>query len=146
MTKPKSEAFDLSSLDVTNKSDAGVEIELTHPVTNKPLGIFVTVRGKESSVFREHIRDKTNANVRRNAMAQRRGKDIEMPTAEQMERDATDLLILCTVGWRSGEGPTITFEGQPLEFTVPNARLIYERLTWVRSQVDEAIGSFELFI
>jgi hypothetical protein len=139
-------AFDLGSLNTSKGSDEGAEIELVHPVTGAPLGVFITVLGKHSEVFREAIRERTNANVRKRALAERRGKEPELPTAERMEADATELLILCTVSWRTGDKPTITFEGRELEFNVPNAKLIYEQLIWLRTQVDEAIGSLELFI
>lgn len=152
----KAQPFDLAALDTSTGSDNGAEIELKHPTTRKPLGIFIGVLGKHGQTFRETVKERQNETIRKAALAERQGLDPELTTAEQMEASATDLLVVCTTGWRTvvkndkgevvSETPTITFEGKPLEFNVPNARLLYTRLLWMRTQVDEAVGNLELFI
>jgi hypothetical protein len=152
----KIEPLDLASLDTGAGSDNGAEIELKHPTTRKPLGIFIGVLGKHGQTFRETVKERQNETIRKQALAERQGLDPELTTAEQMEASATDLLVACTTGWRTvtrdakgvevSSVPTITFEGKPLEFSVANARLLYTRLLWIRTQVDEAIGNLELFI
>lgn len=155
-SKPTAQAFDLSALDTGAGSDKGAEIELKHPVTKKPLGIFISILGKHSQTFRDVVKDRQNEALRKRALAERQGGDVEPVSAEEMEAAATDLLVVCSTGWRTvtkdakgeviSETPTITFEGKALEFNVPNARLIYSRLIWLRTQVDEAVGNLELFI
>jgi len=147
---------DLDDLDTGKASDAGAEIELLHPTLKTPTGIFVGVLGKHSEVFREHIRERTNERIKREAAANKRGKEDETPTAEQVEEKAIELLVLCTTHWRSetrndkGEviesKPIIVHRGQELPFTVANAKMLYSRLIWMREQVDEAIGDLENFI
>lgn len=149
MTKPTS--LDLASLDTSAACDKGAEIELRHPTTNEPLGLFVTVLGKDSQIFRDHVKQDVNARIRREALANKRGKDLPPPTAEEAEDKATELLVVCTLGWRQRvEGDkfkeTITFAGEELAFTVANAKRVYESLLWFRRQVDEAIGDLENFI
>lgn len=155
------EAFDLSALDTIEAANKGAEIELKHPVTKEGVGIFVTILGKDSETFRSYVKEETNARIRKNAMATRRGKEIDIPTAEEAEERATDLLIICILGWRqelrkkSEDGktvevvknkPTITFKGQELAHNVQNARLLLTGLPWFRLQIDEAIGDIENFI
>lgn len=144
---------DLDSIDAMNK---GVEIELVHPTTGAKLGIFVTVLGQDSDVFRDAIREKEDEGRRRAAMASRTGQDVPVITSEQLEAQATDMLCLCTVGWRSetydekgeviADKPVIVFKGEELAFNVPNGRILYSRLLWMRKQVDKAIGTLALFI
>jgi len=141
---------DLSSLNTSKASDKGAEIEILHPTTNKPLGIFITVLGKDSQVFREHMRDSVNASMRKQALAQRRGKVLDPVLAEQVEREAIELLALCTKSWREseegGDKPTLTFEGSELECNPKNAITIYTELLFIRRQIDDAVGDLENFI
>jgi hypothetical protein len=147
---------DIDDMDTGTASDAGAEIELKHPTTKAKTGIFVTVLGKHGEVFREHIRERTNERIKREANAAKKNDELPPPTAEQVEEKAIELLVLCTLGWRSetrdekGEviesKPVIVHRGQELPFTVANAKMLYARLIWMREQIDEAIGDLENFI
>lgn len=136
----KEKALDLSSLDMAAACSKGFELELVHPISKAPLGQFITVVGKESPEFREHIRAKSNANLRKQAERQRRGKDQEVPTIEQIEAEAIDLLVACTKGFRD-----INYNG-PLEYSEANAKKLYAEQSWIRAQVDEAIADLENFM
>ena len=65
----KDKALDLSTLDTTAACDKGAEFELTHPITSAPLNIFITVLGKDSTAFKEHLRESINEDLRRASMA-----------------------------------------------------------------------------
>lgn len=161
MTKEKTaeapnNALDLASLNTSEGSDKGARIELTHPTTGAKLGVFVTVLGKHSQVFRDIVRERVNARVKKEALAARRGKNLEPRTAEEVEREALELLVACTLGWetetRNAKGevtdtsPTLMFKGEALPFNAPNGFNVYSELLWVREQVDGAIGDLENFI
>jgi hypothetical protein len=139
MTKDK--AIDLSSLDTAAACDKGFELELKHPITNEPVGAFISVVGKDSKTFEDFVRKQSNDRLRRNFQNQRRGKDAEAPTVEQIEADAISLLVACTTGFRN-----VTYKGSLLTFSEENARLLYTEQKWVRSQVDEAVGDIENFM
>jgi hypothetical protein len=149
MTKPNmalAEPLDLDSLDTAKASDVGAEIELKHPTTKKPLGIFITVLGKHSEVFREIVRERTDERIAKAALSDQRGDEPELPTAARTEARAIELLVACTLGWRSGDNSTIFCGGEHLSFTVQNATTVYNRFIWIREQVDTAIGNLENFI
>ncbi len=151
-----STVIDIATLDTGAASDAGAEIELLHPTTSTPLGIFISVLGKDSAIFRDHVKEQVNARIRKEALAQRRGKPLDPSTAEEAEEKAIELLVLCTLGWRSStkdakglivtDEPTITMGGEKLAFNVANAKRVYTQSIWIRRQVDEAIGDLENFI
>ena len=158
MTKPNVEAnsVDLADFDTGAASDAGTEIELQHPTTKKGLGVFFSVLGKDSQVFRDHVKERANARIRREALASRRGKPLDPPTADEADANAVELLTLCTTSWRSetkndkgevvSQEPTITLRGEKLAFNVANVQRVYTEQLWIRRQIDEAIGDMENFI
>ncbi len=146
--------LDLATLDTEVASDKGARIEILHPVAGS-VGVFITLLGKHSQVFRDIVRDRINRKVREKANADRRGKAAELPTAEANEAEAIELLVACTLGWdtevRDSKGeiieakPTLFFGGEELAFSVPNAFKVYKTI-WVREGVDEAIGDLENFM
>jgi hypothetical protein len=137
----KTKRIDLASLDTAAACDKGFELELKHPITHEPIGAFISVVGKDSKTFDDFVRRQSNDRLRRSFQNQRRGKDAEAPTVEQIEADAISLLVACTIGWRE-----IELNGAELPFNEANARKLYTEQKWVRSQVDEAIGDIENFM
>lgn len=133
--------IDLASFDAATPCDAGAEIELVHPVSGAPIGVFITVLGKYSKVFIDHTRRNSNEYLRKAQMLKKRGKDEKPATVEKFEEKSIEMLVACTVGWRTGDKKVIVFEGQELQFTPANAELIYTstKLSWIRTQVDEGI-------
>jgi hypothetical protein len=158
MTKPVEAIamIDLGDLDTVAGSNAGAEVELKHPTTGKPTGIFVGILGKHSDVFREIVRERTNNRVKAAAEASKAGDDEPTLTAEQIEERAIELLTACTTNWRSetrnakGEvidnKPVIKFKGEELTFSVVNAKRLYTHFIWMREQIDGKIGDLDLFI
>ena len=137
----KANAIDLSSLDTAAACEKGFELELVHPITKEPLGSFITVVGKDSPTFEEFNRKRANESLRKNFQRQRRGKDADAPTVEEIEREAISLLVACTKEFRN-----VIYKGAVLPFNEENARTLYAEQKWVRAQVDEAIGELENFM
>jgi hypothetical protein len=132
---------DLASLNTTKACNEGADVEIRHPITNVPLDMTIRVLGRDSDTFKEHTREMINTRLRREAMAQKRGKDAELRTVEVIEQENMDLLAVCTIGW---EG--VVDEGQTLDFNEANVRKIYKKYPWIYDQVNEAIGTLELFL
>lgn len=135
-------SFDLSTLDTTSACDKGAEIELHHPVSNVPLGMFITLIGKDSKEFRDYTRDKTNTRLRKDAMAQKRGKDPEIRTVEAIEAENIELLVLCTKGWRG----FIDDDGNEVPFNVQNAIFMYKNFPDIYDSVNSAVGDLDNFL
>jgi len=142
------DTIDLASFDTATPCDAGAEIELLHPVSGTPIGIFITVLGRYSKVFIDHTRRNSNEYLRKAQMLKKRGKEEETPTVEKFEEKSIDLLVACTVGWRTGDKKVITFEGKDYEFSPANAAMLYSspKLAWIRTQVDEGIADLGNFM
>lgn len=139
--------FDLGDLDTASASDKGARVEIVHPVTKDGVGLFVTVLGKHSQVFRDIVKDRVDRRIKEEAQANKRGKEVPPKTADEAERQAIELLAACTLAWDSGEGePYWTLRGEKLSYNVPNAIKVYTEILWIREQIDEAIGDLENFI
>jgi hypothetical protein len=158
-TEVVTEELDLATLDTTTASDAGARIPIVHPITKEPIGIFIDVLGKHSTAFRELVRERINTRVKTESMAAKRGKTLDPKTAEEVEREALEMLVACTTGWgteihRDNDfkkevietKPTILFQGEHLTWNAQNGLLVYSKMLWLREQVDEAIGDLENFI
>lgn len=133
--------FDLKSLDTVAASNAGAEIELRHPVTNAPIGVFVSVVGKDSDTYRTFQRLKFNEYLRAEQQAKMRGRQPNQKSAEDYEDDMLSLLVACTRGWRG-----MVYEGEELAFTAENVRKVYQTQPWIRDQVNEAVGDLGNFL
>src|SRR5438105_4212047 len=95
--------FDLASLDTVAASDAGARVEIVHPFTKEslPEKMFVTVLGRHSQTFRQIIKDRVDARIKRESEAAQRGKPVPTKSAEDAEREAVELLVACTTAWET---------------------------------------------
>lgn len=139
-TSDKPFVLDLASLDTVKACNEGAEIELTHPVTKRPLGMFISIVGKDSDAFQEYVAQSSDDDKRRGFEAQRKNKTPQPKYFAQQKADAIALLVACTTGFRN-----VNFNG-PLDFNEANATKLYTSLPWVREQVDAAIVDYENFI
>lgn len=137
--------LDLASLDTVAACNDGAEIELLHPTTRAPLGIYIRVYGKDSDAFRKHLRQSVNARLRKTALERKRGAP-DIPTVEAGEEEAIAALAACTINWRTNDQHFIVFAGEQLLCSSANAVKIYSRLPWIKEQIDEAIADLENFL
>ncbi len=142
--------FDISALDTKTASNEGAEFELKHPVGNKPLGVFWSVLGTDSDVFQGIVKDRSDEDSRRAAMAARAGDELPVRTSDQIEARNVELLAAVSTGWRTQVGdksePVLILAGQRLEFNVPNVTKVLREFPQIRKQVDKAVGDLSLFI
>lgn len=132
--------MDLKDLDTTQGAEQGFELELLHPVNAAPLGIFITVLGRDSAA---HAKLQNEQNRRRINRAQKLGNKPTL-SLEELERDAIELYATCTSSWHCVEKdgskkPTLLVDGKELECVHENAVKLYTRFKWVCEQVDTAI-------
>ena len=131
--------FDLSSLDVVRSANDGVAIDILHPVTKEPLGITITVLGADSAAFKKLA---TDQNRRRLAKMEKQGGfKPSAVTQDERDEDAIELLAACTKAWNG-----VVLDAVTLECNRDNAMGLYERLPWLREQIDVAIGDRANFI
>lgn len=115
----QTQVIDLATLDTQASSEAGAELELVHPATGDPLGIFITLAGSDSGQWRKAVAD----------VATRRGR--KKVSAEDARRDGIEIIARCTLTWRN-----VRVDGEDLPCTLENARKVYSRFNWMREQAD----------
>lgn len=145
--------FDLGKLDTTTACEVTHELELRHPVTNEPLGMFIEHRGADSAEVLAITRRQTNELLKRSFVAQRKGKEDEAETVESLTDRGTRVLVAATVAWfeRDAKGKRIEgfgFGEGRMTFTPENAADLYSRpgFVWLRRQLDDAVGDLGNFI
>lgn len=119
--------FDFASRDVTAKADEGAELEVLDPANGKPVGVFITLAGADSSVHR-----KATA-----AIANRRAKggfrrNINL---DDLQTESIEVLARCTLGW-SG----VVLDGKDVPLSKEAAVTLYTRFPWLREQVETFIS------
>lgn len=148
--------FDLGAIDTVSAMDEGAEFEVKHPVTGKGVGIFITVLGKHSQVFRDIVDERNDRRTKEAAARAISGEEAPMTSAEEVHSRAVELIAACTIAWRSetrspkGEvlknEPVIVIRGEKLDFNIANVVKLYNGFPNILEQADRAVGDFGLFI
>lgn len=125
--------MDLLKIDTTPAANEGAVMEVRHPTTGEVLldngeAVTITLLGTDSDAF-EKIND---AAVNRRL----KGTGRLVPLAEEQRVIAIEMLAGCTLAWK-GIGVE---DGKNLEFSRPNAKLVYTKFKWLRDQVDKFVG------
>jgi hypothetical protein len=163
MTSETTEAtkggINLANLDVVAATEGVVyDLELLHPLTEDPLGLFIQIKGTYSAEFRKASRDQTNELLLRDFESRRNAKKAKPPTVEDGDRRSSKLLAANTVGWfqrhpapiggEPRDEPGLPFGETRLMFSVAEAEKLYASpgYDWVAKQVDKGMGELAHFM
>lgn len=153
----------LADLDTTKACEAVFDLELLHPTSKAPLGLFIQIIGVQSQAMTSLRNRMGNELLRQNFEAQRKGK-AEAPTVESTIKRSVDTLTEATVGWYAIEPAEVDAKGKPkgeakripglpfgdtvLEFTKAAASDLYTKpaFEWLRDQVDAGVGDLGNFL
>lgn len=127
--------FDLAAIDTIAACNKPFEVEIIHPVTKDALGVFISVVGKDSDVYRAKIKALTEESLTRSA----RGKSIK--SVDKIEADNINALVAAITGWRN-----VVLDGEVLTYSNANARKLLTRILPIREQVQEAVNDLENFM
>lgn len=111
------------------------ELEILHPVTEKPVGIKMMIRSAESREAKEILRKHADENIARRV----KGKMLKGVTLEKQELEKAASYI---ASWDWGDN---TWQGSVPELTMKTAVRILDAEGWIYSQVVEAAGKVENF-
>ena len=119
--------MDLTKLTTSEKAEIGSKMEVVHPATGVPTGVTITIAGVDSKTYQEAQHRIANKRMRR---MNSRGSMKFALTSEEVELESIELLARCTLGWEE-----VDWEGDPLKFSLENAKMLYTELLWLREQV-----------
>lgn len=143
-------------IDTVAACDAGADLELHHPTTDEPTGIFVGIVGKDGKIWQGILARNNNAERQRQYQAEKRGKKAEPKTYEQNIQEGTEMVASGTTHWytvtRDAKGEiiakrdTINFDGVELTWSEDNAIKYLGARPQFKTQVDEGIADLSNFI
>jgi hypothetical protein len=125
------------------KAEDGAEMIVRNPLDGSPLlqddgePVVVILLGEDSSTFQKLQRKNTNERLRRNLG----GRGRLRVSMEEIESDALELLITCTVGWKG-----MAWDGEEKDPTPKNIREAYTLFPWLREQAQEFIADRSNFL
>jgi hypothetical protein len=118
--------FDISTLDLEGASERGSEVEIRHPQTGEPVGIFVKVYGPDSKLCRRILSE-----------GARMAATDPTEDEKELQRRSSQMTAELCMGWRQGDEPTIMWEGTRHPFSKELAVKIFTKQQWFRQQVDQ---------
>lgn len=134
-------SFDLSSFRPTSDlCEVGYSFEPRLPGGESGIGATITVCGPQSAAVRAHNEARYDMARRREAMAKKRGKEVDSIGLAEIEGALIDLAVAHTTGWTG-----FVDGGQPVPFTPQAARDLYTKHPWLRDQVlaeGQELGNF----
>jgi len=134
MTENKCDLFGISEASLD-----GEFMEICHPSTGEPLidndgnVVGISLVGRDSSEYRGAQRSITNRRLSR--------KSNSAITAERLESEGNEVLARCTKSWVG-----IVLEGESLECNFANALKLYNKVHWLKEQVDEFVSERSNFL
>lgn len=124
---------DLYDFDLTAAGDRGASMQLKHPTSGRPLGIYFHVVGADGKTFREAYRRVMDLSAGET-------RKVEAPIIERRAAETVAALIL---DWwfidsegKKYEG-RIPWNGGLLYFNTENAVNVLLARVWIRQQIDQ---------
>lgn len=111
-------------------------VDILYPPTKEPIGLTITLMSPDDArldPFRNALTNKRLAEQARNKHAK----------AEDLSKDRDMFLFRAMTGWVWAKG--VDFDGEQLEFNQLNVLKVFDKLPWVRKQVDEEFSNLEGF-
>lgn len=128
--------MDLSNFD-TVEAERGATLIVDNPVTGEALideasnePVELELLGKDSTTYRERSHKVQTKRLNKSV----RGGKFKVDQSG-LEEDNLHMLVLCTVGWKH-----MVIDGEELEYSIMNARTLYERCPWLREQAEAFIN------
>ena len=138
----KAEAFDLASVDTIAACNKPFDMELVHPVSRVGLGVFFSLVGKDSDIYRARVRAMADSRLRG-------AKDDD--SLDKLEAKNIDAIVAANVAWwtvvdgKKLDG-IVTLGGEKLDFTPANQRTVFTKILPAREQAQEAINDLGNFM
>lgn len=133
--------MDLSTLSV-DPDNQTAELEIVHPSTFEPISdddgnvLTLTLYGPDSNALKA-VQDEFQAKAFKDGV-KRRKMSIN---PKQIKAQAMAYTVAAVADWKH-----ISFEGKELECTPKNVRMVFEKLPWLKEQVDEFISERSNFL
>ena len=101
MTTLASKLFDITSFDAVAESDNGYEFELKGTDGMTGTGVSLAIIGRHSNTVNLWLNKIVNDSIRERTMAERKGKQVEPKSFEDIKAQNLQGAVLRVVGWKN---------------------------------------------
>lgn len=101
----QAQAIDITTFDAVSESEEGYEFELKAKDEITGTGVFLTIVGKHADVVTKWVSKLVNTSLREQNMAQRKGKQVEAKSLEELREQNLEGAVLRVTGWRNVSQP-----------------------------------------
>lgn len=103
---------------------------ICHPISGEETTMRIKVMNPDSAAYKAV--DTRIKNMGFKTAQRKGGKNLSV---EDLDETQLQLLIGVTTGWEN-----VIFDGQPIEFSADNVRMVYKEFPFIREQVDRFIS------
>lgn len=96
-----SKLFDITSFDAVTESESGYEFELKGTDEMTGTGVSLSIIGKHSNAVNLWLNKIINESIRERTIAERKGKQIEPKSFEDIKAQNLQGAVLRVVGWKN---------------------------------------------
>lgn len=121
--------FDLQKQDFSKSAEAGYTFELKLP-TGAGSGAFLTILGDLSPAIKKYSRAKFQEYQQKQAIAKRKGKDIDDMDLDEAEELAVESTLVRLIDWKG-----ITEGGVEVPFSKEKAQEVLKQHPWIREAI-----------
>lgn len=140
--------MDISKLNIAKASADGIDIEITNPMDDKPIGLTIKVVGAMSSNYRDdmvlllaEIEDFKEQNKLPDNATKRQKAEMQLKVEKFDDELTAKFLAKYTIGWQGMEE-----NGKEVKFSQAEAERIYSEYTLIRGQVQKGMMDISNFI
>lgn len=101
MTTLASKLFDITSFDAVAESDSGYEFELKGTDGMTGTGVSLAIIGRHSNAVNLWLNKIVNDSIRERTMAERKGKQVEPKSFEDIKAQNLQGAVLRVTGWKN---------------------------------------------
>lgn len=141
--------MDLENLNVVKGAEAGFDLQLLHPGSGDPLGIFIHVQGSDSAAFQRLEAEQNRARlakVWKNGRLHPEAYSEAASTADAVARYAAATTAWWEVLADGTKRDTLEVAGESIAWSVAAAAKLYAAHPWIREQVAGAVNDRGNFI
>jgi len=109
---------------------------LKHPATGEDLSGKIKVVGKDSTKFTQ-----LSEEFKRKALEDMKSSKTMAQRMDNAQEQSDAIIVACTIDWDG-----MMLDGEDLPFTEANVKMVYQRFTWIKEQVDVAIADRANFL
>ncbi len=140
--------MDISKLNIVKASEEGIDVEITNPIDDKPIGLKIRVVGAMSNNYRDdmvlllaEIEDFKEQNKLPDNATKRQKAEMQLKIEKFDDELTSKFLAKYTIGWEGMEE-----NGKEIKFSQSEAERIYREYTLIRGQVQKGMMDISNFI